>query len=116
MESEKGLRLLMIRSLNGDSPAYRQLLCELSRYLRGYFARQVGARDVEDLVQATLLVLHLKRDSYDRKLPFTHWAAAIARYKLADHLRRQQPFRRPTADTGDLFASESLEEGAVPGR
>lgn len=112
MESEERLRLLMVRSLNGDAPAYRQLLCELSRYLRGYFARRVGAGDVEDL-QETLLLLHLKRDSYDRELPFAHWAGAIARYKLAEHLHRNHPWRVPAADTGGLFATQSPEEGAV---
>jgi len=113
MESEDRLRLLMIRSLNGDAPAYRQLLCELSRYLRGYFACRAGGGDVEDLVQETLLLLHLKRDSYDRELPFAHWAGAIARYKLTEHLRRNHPWRVPAADTGDLFATQSPEEGAV---
>lgn len=113
MESEERLRLLMIRSLNGDAPAYRQLLCELSRYLRGYFARRVGGGDVEDLVQETLLLLHLKRDSYDRELPFAHWVGAIAGYKLAEHLRRNHPWRAPAADAGDLLATQSPEEGAV---
>lgn len=87
LEAEERFRLLMIRSLNGDSEAYRQLLSELSAYLRGYFAHRIDDPDIEGLVQQTLLVLHLKRDSYDRKLPVTAWAHAIARYKLAEYLR-----------------------------
>lgn len=81
----------MIRSLAGDSGAHRELLGMLGRYLRGYFARRAGAAaEVEDLVQETLLAVHLKRDSYDRSLPFTPWAYTLARYKLIDHLRRRK--------------------------
>src|SRR6185437_2041682 len=67
-ETEERLRALMIRSLEGDSGAHRQLLGVLGRYLRGYFARRIGTAtaEVEDLVQETLLAVHLKRDSYDR--------------------------------------------------
>lgn len=110
-ELEGRFRLLMIRSLNGDSQAYRQLLGELSGYLRGYFARRIDGRDVEGLVQETLLVLHLKRDSYDRKLPVTSWVHAIARYKLAGYLRGSRTVRVPIEGTGDLLAVERPEEG-----
>lgn len=103
----------MIRGLDGDSHAYRQLLAELSRYLRGYFARRLGGADVEDLVQETLLVLHQKRDSYDRKLPFTPWAYAVARYKLADHFRRKPAPHLPIEDAADLLALENPDEGIV---
>lgn len=113
LEAEERFRLLMIRSLNGDSVAYRELLGELSRYLRGYFGRRIGASSLEDLVQETLLVLHLKRDSYDRELPFTPWAYAIARYKLAGHLRRNRAFQVPFEDAGGLLACESPEEGVA---
>src|SRR6266496_6699664 len=44
--------------------------------------------DVEDLVQETLLALHVRRHTYDPDQPFTPWVYAIARYKLIDYLRR----------------------------
>ena len=112
-DSERRFRLLMLRSLNGDSPAYRQLLGELSHYLRGYFARRIGSSEVEDLVQETLLAVHLKRDSYDRALPFTPWAYAVARYKLVDHLRRDRSSHVPLEEAAGLFAKESAEESTV---
>jgi RNA polymerase sigma-70 factor, ECF subfamily len=112
-EPEARFRLLMIRSLEGDSRAYRQLLGELSRYLRGYFARRIGDSESEDLVQETLLAVHLKRDTYDRALPFTPWAYAVARYKLVDHFRRDHSAHVPLEDAGDLFAAESTEESAA---
>jgi RNA polymerase sigma-70 factor (ECF subfamily) len=61
------------------------------------------------LLQETLLVLHSKRDSYDRALPFTPWACAIARYKLADYIRRNHASGIQVEDTGDLFVLESPE-------
>ena len=114
-ETEERLRPLMIRSLDGDSGAHRQLLGVLGRYLRGYFTRRIGAAaEVEDLVQETLLAVHLKRDSYDRSLPFTPWAYALARYKLIDHLRRRKRTNQvPLEDAGALFAAEDAEEGAL---
>ena len=115
-ETEERLRPLMIRSLEGDSLAHRQLLGLLARYLRGYFARRLrtDAAQVEDLVQETLLAVHLKRESYDRSLPFTPWAYALARYKLIDHLRRRQrSIHVPLEEAGALFAADDAEEGAI---
>jgi RNA polymerase sigma-70 factor (ECF subfamily) len=115
-QTEERLRPLMIRSLEGDSGAHRQLLDVLGRYLRGYFSRRIGTTtgEVEDLVQETLLAVHLKRESYDRSLPFTPWAYALARYKLIDHLRRRKRSHQvPLEDAGALFAAEDSEEGAL---
>ena len=106
----------MIRSLEGDAAAHRQLLSTLSGHLRSYFARRIGAgtSEVEDLVQETLLAVHLKRDSYDRALPFTPWAYAVARYKLIDHLRRRRrQVHVPLEDAGVLFAADDTDERAV---
>ncbi len=115
-DTEELLRPLMIRGLQGDSGAHRELLGALGRYLRGYFARRLGTAtaEVEDLVQETLLAVHLKRDTYDRTLPFTPWAYALARYKLIDHLRRRsRTIQVPLEDAGALFSHDDAEEGAV---
>jgi RNA polymerase sigma-70 factor (ECF subfamily) len=106
----------MILGLDGDAGAYRQLLDELSARLRGYFRRRLGldTAEVEDLVQETLLAVHLRRATYDQSLPFTPWAYAVARYKLMDHFRRQhRHVRLPLEDAGALLAEETVEEGAV---
>lgn len=106
----------MIAGQAGDAAAHGDLLAALSRYLRGYFGRRLLGRpaDVEDLVQETLLAIHLKRDSYDPAQPFTPWAYAMARYKLLDHFRRTGA-RKTVAmeDAGVLFAVESVEDGAI---
>lgn len=115
-ETEERLRPLMIRSLEGDSGAHRELLGLLGRYLRGYFGRRIGTTtaELEDLVQETLLAVHLKRDSYDRSLPFTPWAYALARYKLIDHFRRRsRSIQVPLEEADALFATDNPEEGAL---
>ena len=88
----------------------------LSGYLRGYFARRLAgpSADLEDLLQETLLAIHLKRDSYDPAQPFTPWAYAMARYKLLDHFRRTGARRTvPMEEAGVLFAEETVEAGAI---
>lgn len=112
---EAFLQSMMLRGLDGDARAHAQLLSELSRFLRGYFARRLAGDDErEDLVQETLLAIHLKRSTYDRTQPFTPWVYAIARYKMIDHLRRKgRRGHLPLEDAGELFAEGNPEEGAV---
>ena len=106
----------MVAGLDGDGAAHGQLLAALGGYLRAHFRRKLGAgsADVEDLVQETLIAIHVKRAVYDRTQPFTPWAYAIARYKLLDHYRRLGSRQHvPLDDVGELFANENPEEGAV---
>lgn len=106
---EARLKALMLRALDGDRAAQGELLSALSGYLRAYFARRMGrdASDLEDLVQETLLAVHLKRASYDRSQPFTPWAYGVARYKLLDHYRRMgSRAEAPLEDAGALFAAD----------
>ena len=105
-DAEPQLRALMAAALTGDVSAYRSLLNESARLLRGYYARRLGAgaADVEDLVQETLFAMHSRRSTYDITQPLTPWLHAIARYKLIDHLRRTK--RRqvvPLDEATDLF-------------
>lgn len=115
-DTESGLKELMLRGLAGDATAHAQLLSALGGHLRAYFGRRLGAdsAEAEDLVQETLLAIHVKRDTYDPRQPLTPWAYAIGRYKLLDHFRRRGVRRAvPLEDAGVLIASESAEEGAV---
>ena len=106
----------MLRGLAGDANAHAQLLGALSGHLRAYFARRIGpgVAETEDLVQETLLAIHLKRDTYDARQPFTPWAYAIGRYKLLDHFRRRGVRKSvPLEDAGVLIAAETAEAGAT---
>lgn len=85
---------LMRAALRGDAGSYRRLLDELAPVLRGLARRgfahyKLGPDDVEDVVQETLLALHLKRHTWDETKPLVPWLQAIARNKLIDNLRRR---------------------------
>jgi len=84
----------MRAAIDGDAAAYRQLLESLSHSLRAATRRglaQAGAtmNDVEDVVQETLLAIHLKRHTWNSDQPLGPWVRAIARHKLIDSLRRR---------------------------
>jgi RNA polymerase sigma-70 factor (ECF subfamily) len=115
-EVESRLKNLMLLSLGGDGAAYRVLLLELSERLRGYYRRRLGegCSDAEDLVQETLMAIHTRRASFDRKQLFTPWAYAVARYKLVDYLRRSQVRVSVSVDDcEELFASDETEQAAA---
>ena len=109
----------MRSAMDGDTQAYHRFLSAVTPHLRAMARRrcdQFGApaSEAEDVVQEVLLAVHLKRDSYDRSLPFTPWAYALARYKLIDHFRRRKrSIQVPLEDAGALFAAEDAEEGAL---
>ena len=88
---EAQLAPLWERAQAGDEAAYRAALGVIALRLRVYFGRRLATMpdEVEDLVQETLLALHLKRATFDPALPVSHWIHAIAGYKLADLWRRR---------------------------
>ena len=95
----------MRAALNGDAVAYRRLLDALVPVLRAGVARGlaragVGSADLEDVVQETLLALHLKRHTWDRTQALMPWVVTIARHKLVDGLRRRG--RRIEVPVGDF--------------
>lgn len=109
IELEQQLKPLMLMGLEGNRTAHRQLLELCADRLRHYYQRRLPARefDVEDLVQDSLIAIHERRASYDVRLPFTTWLHAIARYKLADHLRAYYRRRMiPLAETDMAFETE----------
>lgn len=88
------LSTLMRAARRGDDDAYRRLLTEVARWLRGIARRGLAAAgrridDSEDIVQETLLAMHLKRDTWDETQPLQPWLRAIAHHKLVDHLRHR---------------------------
>ncbi|CDN92397.1 ECF family RNA polymerase sigma factor [Agrobacterium tumefaciens] len=108
--SEETLKMLMLRSLDGDEGAYRHLLHALRRLLIAYYGRRMASSsrgDLEDLVQETLLSLHAKRETYDRARPFTAWFFSIARYKLIDHYRGRGARRLAEVELDETLEAES---------
>jgi RNA polymerase sigma-70 factor, ECF subfamily len=88
---EAGLKPLWLCAQSGDEAAYREALRRMAGRLRSYLRRRMQSLpdEVEDLVQETLLALHLQRGTYDPELPVSAWMLAIARHKLVDLWRRR---------------------------
>jgi RNA polymerase sigma-70 factor (ECF subfamily) len=94
VKREEEWAALMRAAIDGDAESYRQLLESLSHSLRAATRRgfaQAGAalNDVEDVIQETLLAIHLKRHTWNPDQPLGPWVRAIARHKLIDALRRR---------------------------
>lgn len=96
---ETGLLPLWLLAQGGDEAAYREALARIAARLRRFFARRLQALpdEVEDLVQETLLALHLQRGTWDPGFPVSSWVHAIARHKLVDLFRRRGRRRRCTS-------------------
>src|SRR6478736_3831257 len=96
----------------GDEIAYRRLLEALAPVLRqivrrGFTRSGFGNGDVEDVVQETLLAIHLKRQTWDEGEMITPWVTAIARHKLIDSLRRRgRHVELPIDDFLDVLPAE----------
>lgn len=88
---ESELKPLWARAQAGDEVAYRESLRRIAARLRTFLRRRMQSLpdDVEDLVQETLLAIHLQRGTYDPEVPVSRWALAIARHKLIDLWRRR---------------------------
>ena len=89
---EDQLKPVWLQAIDGDNAAYEQALGLMASRLRGYFARRLQAlpSEVEDLVQETLMAVHLKRATFDPSYPVTAWVLSIGKYKLVDFWRRHQ--------------------------
>lgn len=112
---EPQLRALMMASQGGDPAAHRALLEQLSGMFRSYFKKRLdttGRHQAEDLVQETLLAIHMHRDAYNPAQPFTPWAYAIARYRLIDFLRRSKTSARevPLEEADTVLADDDTVE------
>jgi RNA polymerase sigma-70 factor (ECF subfamily) len=117
--SEDRLRDLLVRGLEGDGTAYLRFLRELSAFLRAFLKRRLAGLpdEVEDLVQETLIAVHVQRHTYDSGQPVTAWLHAIARYKLVDFFRRrsrQEAHNTPVDDEPELMAES--DQDAVDAR
>ncbi len=109
----------MLAAIEGDSQAYCRLLISLTPALRGMARRGfervgLGNAEIEDVVQETLLAIHLKRGTWDRTRSLGPWVTAIARYKLVDSLRRRgRSTDIQIDDLADTLADGAANEGSA---
>jgi RNA polymerase sigma-70 factor (ECF subfamily) len=93
-ELEDELASQMRAAQAGDAVAYRRLLSALADILRRWVRRELARQgyevaEAEDIVQETLLAIHLKRGSWDPDRAILPWLRAVTRHKLIDNLRRR---------------------------
>lgn len=114
---EDELAGLLKAAIAGDERSYAAFLERISALVRGFARRKIvyGGLDPEDIVQETLLAVHLKRHTWMADAPVTPWVYAIARHKLIDAFRRRGRHVEVTIDdVADGLASEENE--VVSGR
>jgi RNA polymerase sigma-70 factor, ECF subfamily len=106
---------LMRAANGGDEAVYARLLAGIAPLLRGQIRRGLtrmgaSAADVEDILQETLLAIHLKRHTWKETEAFTPWMRAIARNKLIDNLRRRgRHIDLPIEDFNEILAAPEEE-------
>jgi RNA polymerase sigma-70 factor (ECF subfamily) len=88
---EARLAPLLRAAIAGDERAYADFLRRAACLVRGFARRKIvpGGIDPEDIVQETLLAVHLKRHTWRDDESVTPWLYAIARHKIVDAFRRR---------------------------
>lgn len=98
---------LMRAALAGDQAAYRQLLTQMAPVLRGLVRARASGMDAdwcEDVVQDSLMAIHLKRATWDPAQPLRPWVYAITRHKLVDAFRKRgRAVHLPVEDFADAL-------------
>ncbi|MBZ9818909.1 sigma-70 family RNA polymerase sigma factor [Mesorhizobium sp. CA14] len=90
-KDEAELSRLLRAAIAGDERAYADFLHRIAALVRGFVRRKIvqGGVDPEDIVQETLLAIHVKRHTWRPDAPVLPWVYAIARFKLIDAFRRR---------------------------
>ena len=85
------LAALLKAAIAGDERAYAAFLAEVAARVRSFARRRLsaGGVDAEDIVQETLLAIHLKRHTWRQDAAVLPWVFAIARFKMIDAFRRR---------------------------
>ena len=100
---------VLMRAANaGDAAAYerflRIVLPALRSFAQGAVARTGPYVEAEDVVQETLIAIHLKRHTWIESEPIGPWLRAITRHKLIDALRRRgRHVRIPVEEVEDVL-------------
>lgn len=106
----------MRAAIAGDEAAYRTVLRDITPSIRataraGFARYGASGGDVEDVVQETLLAIHLKRHTWQQSEPLMPWVMAIARNKLIDSLRRKgRGIPVPIDDVIETLPAEADEQ------
>ncbi len=107
---DSDLARLFRAALAGDERAYGDFLHAAAELVRVWARRRTafGGLDPEDIVQETLLAIHVKRHTWRTDGPVAPWLYAIAKHKLVDALRRLG--RHPRLEISELEGQLAVEE------
>lgn len=107
---DRDLARLFRGALEGDERAYGDFLHEAAKLVGAWARRRTAfaGLDPEDIVQETLLAIHVKRHTWRSDGPVAPWLYAIAKHKLIDALRRLG--RQPRIDIDELEGQLAVEE------
>ncbi|OQM75529.1 sigma-70 family RNA polymerase sigma factor [Manganibacter manganicus] len=111
-KDEDDLSRLLRAAVAGDERAYADFLHRIAARVRGFARRKIvkGGIDAEDVVQETLLAIHLKRHTWRTDAPVLPWVYAIARFKLIDAFRRRG--QRIELEIGDFVETLAAPQPA----
>jgi RNA polymerase sigma-70 factor (ECF subfamily) len=110
--TEAELIRLLRAAIAGDERAYREFLRSAAGLVRSFARRRIagGGLDAEDVVQETLLAIHMKRHTWRDGGEVTPWIYAIARHKLIDAFRRRGRLAEVEIEAiAETFAEPEIE-------
>ena len=97
------LSALLCSGLKGDHAAYAKFLESITPLLRRMAGRRLASSENEDVVQEILISIHKARHTYDGERPIMPWIISIAKFRIADHLRKHYAqMRHQTVDIHEL--------------
>lgn len=112
-DHETRLAGLLRAALEGDEACYAEFLRAVAQLVRAIARRKLaaaGSAEPEDVVQETLLAIHLKRHTWRPDAPVMPWIHAIARYKIVDaHRRRGRRVEIDIEEFANVLEAESSD-------
>ena len=104
----------VLAAIAGDDCEYPRLLADVARLARKIASRQIERRNypatlVDDVVQETLVAVHLKLPEWDPARPLETWVIAVARNKAIDAMRDARKYKLAPLDDHTELAAPALE-------
>ncbi|MCI5064605.1 RNA polymerase sigma factor [bacterium] len=110
-DEREELRLLAVRSKQGDKGAYEELLGRVYERIEQFVSNRIRLEELrEDITQDIILSVHLSLPSYSGVDSFTAWLFTIARRRLIDFMRKKKRHTVEEITDGPWFELQPAEE------